>query len=409
MKNNIKKDFVWNTAGSLVYSLTSLIFMILVTRIVGPKDAGVFTIAFTTASLLQTISNYAGRTYQVTENDKKITDSDYLYNRIVTCAVMLLLGIFYVLLKGYNLNKSLIVLSLAIFRCIDSLAEYLYAIIQKNNYLYKVGISLFLKAVIEDIVFLLVILVTKNVLYSCIALIIINVIITVFYDCYNVKKIGIKILSIDIEKVMSILKNGLWVFLSTFLLQYIFNASKYAIDSYMAEEFQTVFGIVIMPATFIYLLSMFIVQPYLVSIKNMVAKSDVKGLNKLVSKTTIILFAGGLACVGVAAIIGIPFLELIYNVELDSYKIDLLLIIFSAILYSCSYIIINILIAMRKTFIQTVSYLFISVVELVLSRILVQAYGVIGATIAYSVSMLLIFIIYGLLYLYYVKRQKVLY
>ena len=35
MENNIKKDFIWNTSGSLMYALTSLVFMIIATRAVG--------------------------------------------------------------------------------------------------------------------------------------------------------------------------------------------------------------------------------------------------------------------------------------------------------------------------------------------------------------------------------------
>ena len=44
--SNIKKNFIWNMIGSVVNSFTSLIFLIIVTRINGVEQAGIFTFAF---------------------------------------------------------------------------------------------------------------------------------------------------------------------------------------------------------------------------------------------------------------------------------------------------------------------------------------------------------------------------
>ena len=76
--SNTKKNFVWNVIGSTFNSFTSLFFLIIVTRIYGGSIAGVFTFAFSFASLMQVIGNYAGRSYHVTELNKDITDSDFL-------------------------------------------------------------------------------------------------------------------------------------------------------------------------------------------------------------------------------------------------------------------------------------------------------------------------------------------
>ena len=406
MENNIKKDFVWNTAGSLMYALTSLIFMIIATRAVGADGAGVFTFAFTVASLLQAIGTYAGRVYQVTENNKNITDSDFFYNRIISCVVMMLVGLVYIWIKDYSFNKVIIIIALTIFRCIDAFAEYLYAIIQRNNELYKTGKSLLYKAIIEDVFFLVIAYTTKNLFYACVSLVVINLLITILYDYRNAKKAGFKILPANNKNVMDIFIHGFWIFMSVFLLQYIYNASKYAIDTYMVDSFQTMFGIIIMPATFIYLLSQFVVQPYLVPINEMLKNNKIKDLNKLVMKTTFILLACEFIAIVLANFAGIPVLNFIYKVDVAAYKFDLLIIIFSATLYSCSYIIINILIAMRKTFVQMLSYLIVSITSFVASRVLVNYYGIRGASISYFISMALIALIYASFYYYFINKAK---
>ena len=75
-KNSLRKNFIWNLVGTTFNAFNSLFYMIIVTRINGIKNAGIFSIAFATACILYIIGIYAGRIYQVTENDKKITDKE---------------------------------------------------------------------------------------------------------------------------------------------------------------------------------------------------------------------------------------------------------------------------------------------------------------------------------------------
>ena len=61
------KNFIWNTIGIMLNSFNSLFFLIVVSRINGLNDAGIFSLAFSTALLLYTIGLYSGRMFQVTD------------------------------------------------------------------------------------------------------------------------------------------------------------------------------------------------------------------------------------------------------------------------------------------------------------------------------------------------------
>lgn len=111
-ENKIKKNFIWNTIGTTLNSFNSLFFLILVTRINGINDAGVFSFGFSLACVFYCIGNYSGRIYQVTERDSKYSNSDFIYTKILTCILMMGISIIYILLKGYVLDKILILLSL---------------------------------------------------------------------------------------------------------------------------------------------------------------------------------------------------------------------------------------------------------------------------------------------------------
>ena len=93
-KNNFKKCFIWNLLGTGFNAFNSLFFLIIVTRINGLENAGIFTIAFSTACILYAVGLYSGRIYQVTENNKTISDKDYIFNRIISCILMMIVTLF---------------------------------------------------------------------------------------------------------------------------------------------------------------------------------------------------------------------------------------------------------------------------------------------------------------------------
>ncbi len=402
--NNTKKNFVWNMIGATVNSFTSLIFMIVVTRINGTKEAGIFTFAFSLACLLQVISNYSGRTFQVTNTDKEIKDSDFVYNRISSCIIMIIFVIMFLLTKNYGMYKNIIILLFILYKGIESFTDVFYGVIQKNDELYKVGVSLFLKGIIGVINFLIFDFLTHNIIISISSLILTNLAVTIFYDYKNFIPIYQKnnYNSINNRKLF---KLGIFVFGFTFLTQYMLNAPKYAIDDLLSDEMQAIYGIVSMPASFIVLCSQFIIQPLLVKITNLIENKENENLLKLCIKTISAILIIGCISLVLAYFLGIQVLDLIYNVNLEDYLLPLLVIIVGATFFSMSFVISNVLTAMRKTFIQIIFYIICSIVILFLSKYMVLNYGVLGGTISYAITMMALFALY-ICYFTKVIRKK---
>lgn len=133
-----RKNVIWNMIGATTNALISLVFTIIVTRVNGINDAGIFTYSFATACLLYVIAVYLGRAFQVTDICKENSDTDYIYNRIFTCSMMLIVSIAFVIIKKYDIYKSIIFVLLCGYKCVEAFSEAVYAIIQKNDQLYKV-------------------------------------------------------------------------------------------------------------------------------------------------------------------------------------------------------------------------------------------------------------------------------
>lgn len=396
MKENIqfRKNFIWNILGTGFNAFNSLFFMIAVTRINGVDNAGIFTIAFSTACIIYIVGVYAGRIYQVTEPDKSITDKEYIINRIITTVAMLILVILFSVIRGYDIFKSTVFLLLTTYKALEAFSDVIYGILQKNEKLDIAGKSLFFKSLISVIAFVAIDAITKNMIISIISIILVSVLILIFYDLKNgIKYIDLK-LPVKKENIIKIFKAGFFTFAISFLGMYVLNAPKYAIDSYLENNYQTIFGIIVMPATVIGLVAQFLIHPYLNQIVALYEEKNLKGLNKLALKLIIYILGVGVISSISAYFLGTQVLGLIYGLDLSAYRLGLLIIIIASTLYTIGVIYSSILTTVRETFSQFIIYIVMSIFAYIVANTYTKAGQINGAVISYLLIMAMQFLIY---------------
>lgn len=287
-------DFIWNTLGTGLNSFNSLFFLIIVTRVNGGHDAGIFSIAYSTALILYTIGLYSGRLCQVTDIENKIKDRDYILNRTITCILMVFFGAGFLIVKQYSAYKTTVFILLCIFKATEAFAEILYGIIQKNDLLYRVGQSLTIKSLCGIITFLIINLVTGDLILACISMILINIVTMITFDYLFVSKKLIDPSKSEIRNVFTIFKSEFFVFANSFLGIYVLNAPKYAIDSFLTEELQAIYGYIVMPGTVMVLFAQFVILPFLNTLKELYAKKDVTNFKAIIRKVRLFVIAFGI-------------------------------------------------------------------------------------------------------------------
>ena len=178
MIKKIKESRLYNTLwymmGSLSYGFTSLIYLIIITRIIGIEAAGQFSFAFAFAATFYVIGVYFGATFQITDTSKKYIDTDYIYNRITTIALMLIITILVAVFSGYNSSKIVLIMLLIVYRGFDAFLDTFHAIIQKRDKIYKIGMLTFFRTIFLILAFLIVSLLFKNIIISVISIIVIE-------------------------------------------------------------------------------------------------------------------------------------------------------------------------------------------------------------------------------------------
>ncbi len=406
MKSNIKKEFFWNTLGSGLASFVSLLFMIIVTRINGTDVAGVFTLTYASALMFYALGLYSGRTYQVTETNKAIVDDDFIKHRYVTALLMILATLIFGLINGYRNTKLLVLLLLCTSKAIEALSDVYHGILQKNKRLDIVGISLFIRSILEILVFIVIDLLTNNIILSCLSLVITNLIILLIIDMrlgnkYKENKIY------KIESIKQIFILGFFTFGISFIANYLYNIPRYALDGVVDETIQAIYGIVVMPATIIMVVNMFIIQPLIVSLKEIYANGDINRFIDLVFKIICITFFIGCLALAGAYILGIPILELVYGVELDNYLVSLLLIIIGATCYTVASVLQNSMIILRKTSIQFIIYILVSIFAFILSKYLVKYFAFDGAIYSYVIMMSILMSAYIISFVVIIYKKNI--
>ena len=389
-----RSNFIWNILGTGFNAFNSLFFMIAVTRINGVNNAGIFTIAFSTACIIYIVGIYAGRIYQVTEPDKTITNKEYIINRIITTISMIFLVIIFSFMKGYTLFKSTIFLLLTIYKALEAFSDVIYGILQKNEKLEIVGKSLFFKSLISIVIFVIIDFITKNMIISVISIILVNLIIIFMYDLKNSNKYIDYKIQINKTNIIKIIKSGFFTFAISFLGMYVMNAPKYAIDSYLESNYQTIFGIIVMPATVIGLVAQFLIHPYLNRILVLYKEKNIKDLNKLILKLVIYILGIGSMASLLAYLMGTQVLGFIYGLDLSMYRIGLLIIIIASTLYTIGVIYSSVLTTVRETFSQFIIYIIMAIIACIASNICTKIGQINGAVLSYLLIMAIQFLIY---------------
>ena len=394
-KKKFLKNFIWNIMGTGLNSFNSLFFLIIVTRINGINDAGIFSIAYSTALILYTIGLYSGRLCQVTDIENKVKDKDYIVGRIITCVLMIVLAIVFVFIKQYSPYKIGIFILLCVYKATEAFGEILYGIMQKNELLYRSGQSLTIKSLGGLLIFFGIDYLSHNLIYACGSIILLNLVILIIFDFFAVCRPLIKFdLKVNMSNVWYIFKSEFFVFANSFAGIYVLNAPKYAIDSYLTEDIQAIFGYIMMPATVITLFTQFVFMPYLNTMRELYEQKEIKALEKIALKIKMAVLAFGMFATIAAFIVGPEVLSIIYGEELRPYRINLTVILASYIMYGISYVNLVLLTTTRDTFVQFVVYVVTMIVAFIGSNRLVQNLQINGATLSCAVTLGVQFILY---------------
>lgn len=380
-----KKDYIWNSIGSFLQSAISPILLIVITRLNGVGDSGLFSFAMSLSVVFWAISLWGGRTYQVSDVKKEFSSGDYIVVRFISSLIVAVFSISFCILSGYDLIKTELIMVLVSFKILESIADSMYGVLQIHNKLYIVGISLTMKSVFGFIIFAIVDILTKNIVHGALSIFIVNIAVVIFYDIPWMKHVeSVGLTKKNIMQAEKIMKKTAEVFVIVFLTMFSLNIPRYFLDKYHYDQIGY-FGIMAMPITLLTLFISFVLQPNVVNLSELLKEKKVKEFTKIVSKIDFITFTLGILFVVSSYLIGVWALNTVFGIDINNFRIDLTIMVIGAVANAFVSIYVNLLIILRRFKGQFYTLLVTNILAVVLSVYLIDRLAMLGSVLVFMI------------------------
>ncbi|SCH07964.1 Polysaccharide biosynthesis protein [uncultured Ruminococcus sp.] len=412
-KPSEKEIYIWNILGSLANAGLSVIILMVVTRTLDNQKADIFSIAWAISQLMATIGCYQIRVLQATDVEEKFTFRQYFEFRIVTIVAMMICSCAYVYIKHYTVYKAIIIIIICGYRAVDSLADVFEGWFQQKERLDLAGRALFIRVIIAIVGGGICLVVMHDLLALSLMLLFIYVVGLLLYDIryYNKLKVLEKQKENQNNKwLQGLLVAGTPLFVNAYLLMDIMNTPKIVIDAAimnggLQNGSQTIFNILFMPAS-VLTLAYIVFRPLLTKMAIEWTMGRIKNFLKIIGSIMCCLLGMSILIIGGSALLGIPVLSVLYAMDLTMYKKELLLIILGGCFCTFSYVLDNALVVIRRQYLLVCAYVVSWAYVKIFAHTFVGKWGIMGAAIVYTTSMLLFLATTLLIFIICLKKEK---
>lgn len=391
-----RKKFVWNMIGSMSNALASFILLTVVTRLNGSKDGGMFSLAYSTAQLLASVGCFETRAIQATDVNRKLDFKDYFSFRCMTSCLMMICLLVYVGFTGKIGTDAAVMFFICLYKAIDCISDSFQGMFQLEERIDLSGMALGIRVILSTIAFTLSLAIFHNLVLSSIVMCVSELIFIYFFDYRISKNYGTCKLEFRMDRWKELFIQCFPLFIGSFMLSYIVNASKYAIDANLSYEMQNYYGFLLMPAFVINLFSLFGFRPMLTPMANHWEKRKKKEFMEIIKKSLLwIVFLTVGAVIG-SYVLGIWILNLVSGLDLSAYRIELVIVMLGGSMNAIITVLYYVLAVMRKQVLILAGYGVGFVVALIVPTAMVKAYGITGAVAAYGIPMGIVAVCFGI-------------
>ena len=419
MKSNqnvsTEKIYLWNLIGNLAFSGSSVLFTLIVTRLTSPIEADSFSLAYGIAAILVVVGMFQVRSYQATDVSFRHSFTSYFLARCISLTLMVLVFFPYLSISKIDLNereKVAIIALYVLFRMCEAISDLFQGLFQQHERLDIAGKSMTIRYTFSTIFLFILLYTTKSLVSSLTLLVVLNFLFVMGYDFVKARSFErIDFSSIEFKSLLvdacSILKNCIPLFISGFLLVFIFNEPRIAIDmeirlGHLIEGTQRDYNILFMPVFFMSLFIL-ILRPLTTQLAIFWKDKEYKRFDGIIVKLLVIILGLGFVLTLVAYFIGTPILSVVFGLDLNRYKETLAILVFSGILYSIGIVFGDVMTVLRRQSYLLPVYLLMFVASKLTNLQFVQRSGLFGASLSFLLVMVVYFI--GSIVSYWIARR----
>ena len=411
------KAIFWNMVGSVCYSASSFLFLMVVTRTLGASVGGFFSLCYATAQLLLTVGRFGVRTFQSTDLLSAYSFREYRLFRLLTVLLMILSGVVYGWYTFSGTERLCCALIVAM-KAADAVEDVYHGNLQQHYEIGLMGKLLALRNVATTVCFAIGVMAFRDLTKACLLSAAFSLSASFFLNRIGTKRAGLAIGKIPPilegddgellpEKVWALAVKCAPLFAGTFLSLYLYNIPKYAMAGVLSAEYQTYYSVLFMPSFVISLMCEFLFKPQLTLLAEYWQGRQTKRfLTSFLKLFFGIVGMGAFVLLG-GVTIGWRILGFVYKVNLSSFVGEFALLLVGGIFSGATYMVSNLLIAIRRDRAILPAYLSVAILFRLVVGTLVRHLGMAGACLSYLGSSATLFAIFGVsLYLQVHGRRE---
>ena len=137
----LKKNLIFNTAGSLLFYVCQASVNLLVVALAGVEANGLLATAMTIANVALSAASYGMRTFQVSDLSGKYSDRTYLHSRYITVSAAFVGCMAFAFVNSYTAEQRWVIALFTLYRLVESWSDVWHGFLQKAERMDIVGIS----------------------------------------------------------------------------------------------------------------------------------------------------------------------------------------------------------------------------------------------------------------------------
>lgn len=388
------RDYLWNTVGLTAWGMVFPALTVVVTQLSGVERAGMFSLAFVTAHLLFYLGGYGVRTYQVSDLDGAHSFADYQIHRVLTCALMLVAGYLYCLLRGYGAEMLALSLGVYAYKAVDALGDVYEGRLQQRDKLYLGGISQTVRSVFALVVFSVLLVVTGSLVTASIGMAVAALVTFLFVTFPLALLETPKSSPASAASVARLFKQCAPLFVALFMYALVDNMPKFVMEGALSYDNQLYFNALYFPAQAVLLTAGFLYKPLLVRMAATWADVTKRHRFDLFILAMMAIIAGiALAAAAVMNWIGIPVLGVLYGLDFEQHRALAAVMVAAGGVTAGIDFLYQVITILRRQKVVTELYVITFGFSLLILLLLVNMTGLEGAVIGYLVVMSILFVL----------------
>ncbi len=318
-KKSTLANIFYNSFGTMFYYGCQWLTTILIVRLSGFEDSGVYGLAMTFTAAFGILALFNTRQYQVSDVVGEYSDQTYIRSRYIAMAAAFLICAAGVFLNDYTPYQWSVILLYMMHKCAEAWIDVYHGVDQKNGRMDYICYSYLTRGILMLVSFCAVLYLTKNLVAAVASMTFITCFTAVFYD----KRIAERFISKESETDRAAVKKLMIAMLPLAVVAVTNNLSisfpKYFLEMYYGEKTLGYYTSISTPSTIVQVGAQTIFVPLILPLADRLKENDKRGFVGILKKVAAVCAVFSVLAIVVSAFLGEWFLVLVFKEEIRPY------------------------------------------------------------------------------------------